>query len=68
MPPTPTTHHYPPLPTTTHHQSKYFHQHPPTAKYIHHHQTQPKIYPSKMFYKKNVKIFHSKVKDEKHFD
>ena len=38
-------------------------------KCIHHHQQQSKIYPSKkLFYKKNIKMFYSKVNDKKYFD
>ena len=48
-----------PSPTTTHHQ----------PKYINHHQQQSEIYLSKkVFHKKNIKTFYSKVEDEKHFD
>ena len=83
-PPTPTTsQNISTITTTTHHQPKYVHHHPPLVKIypltcptthrqpkcIHHHQQQSKIYPSKkLFYKKNIKIFYSKVNDEKHFD
>ena len=61
-PPTATIHHHPPPPTT-------IHQHPPPSahrlpKYINHHLPQPKIYPSKkVFYKKNIKIFYSEVRN-----
>ena len=77
-----TTHHYPPSPTTSQNISTTTHYHTPQAKIyplacpttrqqpkcIHHHHQQSKIYPSKkLFYKKNIKIFYSKLNDEKHF-
>ena len=75
IPPPTTIHHHPPLSTTTHQQPKYIHHHssPLTTthrqpKYINQ-QQQSKIYPSKkVFHKKNIKIFYSKVNNEKHFD
>ena len=74
-----TTHHHPPSPSTSQNIST-THHHPPPAKIylltcptthwqpkcIHHHQQQSKIYPSKKsFYKENIKIFYSKLNDEK---
>ena len=54
------THHRPPpltnnqnISTTTHHNPKYIHHHPP----------QSKIYPSKVFYKKNINFFYSEVRN-----
>ena len=53
-----TTHHHPPQPTTSQNISNTTHHHHQLPKYIHHHQPQSKIYPSKKrFYKKNIKIF-----------
>ena len=58
-----TTHHHLPPSNTTNHQ----------PQYIHHHQPQSTIYPSKkVFYKKNInnilKYLYFKVNDEKYFD
>ena len=55
-----------PPPTTMHNHPRPANIYPPPST-----TTRPptaKIYPSKAFYKKNIKIFYSEICYEKHFD
>ena len=53
---------------TTHHEPKYVHHHPPPPTTTQNVSTTNNNPSKKVFYKKNIKVFYSKVNDEKHFD